>query len=679
MRIETGGDPGSFFYSDARIKAPELCRACGVDEDRVNRIFGGCPEMKADKSRERSRGQRCLLQILERGTNTMCGIVGYIGSKQAQGILTEGLSKLEYRGYDSAGIAVADDCGTIHVKKKQGRLKNLEDVLEKTPLEGTVGIGHTRWATHGEPSDLNAHPHMSSDGKIAVVHNGIIENYIMLKERLTEQGHRFVSDTDTEVIAHLISENYDGDLLKAVQKSTDELQGSYSIGVLSQEEPDKLIAVRKNSPLIVGLGDKENYIASDIPAILKHTRKIYLLDNDETAVLTRDKITVYDEDGEEVGKQVLNVDWDPGDAEKGGYDHFMLKEIYEQPKAIRDTLTGRVLEDGSIRLDDVQLTAEDLDAIDHIQIVACGTAYHAGLVGKGYIEKFARIPVEIEAASEYRYKNPIITDKTLLIVLSQSGETADTLAAIDIAKKNGARVLAITNVVGSSVAREADDILYTNAGPEIAVASTKAYVTQVACMLLVALYMGRLNGNTSADEEAEVLQALKMTPELIEKALEAPPRIKEFAYDHFSAEDMYLIGRGLDYTTCMEGSLKVKEVSYVHSEAFAAGELKHGPIALIDNGTVVLAVATQENTFEKLLSNIKEVKARGAHVLAIAQENHPELATEVDQAFFIPEMHDVTSPIPAVVYLQLFAYYLAVARGCDVDKPKNLAKSVTVE
>ncbi|MGI6110279.1 MAG: glutamine--fructose-6-phosphate transaminase (isomerizing) [Eubacteriaceae bacterium] len=608
----------------------------------------------------------------------MCGIVGYIGDKQAQSILTEGLSKLEYRGYDSAGIAVADTCGNIHVAKKQGRLKNLEAVLDQHPLEGTSGIGHTRWATHGEPSDLNAHPHLSSDGRIAVVHNGIIENYIPLKERLTAQGHRFISDTDTEVIAHLISENYDGDLLKAVQKSADELEGSYSIGVLCQDEPDKLIAIRKNSPLIVGLGDGENFIASDIPAILKHTRKIYLLDNDEIAVLTRDAIKVYDEDGEEVGKQVLNVDWDPGDAEKGGYDHFMLKEIHEQPQAIRNTLTGRVLPEG-IRLDDVVLDEEALNNIDHIQIVACGTAYHAGLIGKAYIEKYARIPVEIEAASEYRYKDPIVTDHTLLIVLSQSGETADTLAAIDIAKANGARVLAITNVVGSSVAREADDILYTNAGPEIAVASTKAYVTQVACMLLIALYMGRLNGRVSEEEMKKTLESLQETPELVEKALESADQIKAFALEHFSKDDMYLIGRGLDYTTCMEGSLKIKEVSYCHSEAFAAGELKHGPIALIDKGTVVLAVCTQENTFEKILSNIKEVKARGAHVLAIAQENHPEIVSEVDQAFLIPKMDDATSPIPAVVYLQLFAYYLAVARGCDVDKPKNLAKSVTVE
>lgn len=609
----------------------------------------------------------------------MCGIVGYIGDKQAQDILIGGLSKLEYRGYDSAGIAVFND-GKINVEKKKGRIQNLVDILDKNPLQGTIGIGHTRWATHGEPSDSNAHPHTSTDGNIAVVHNGIIENYMELKEMLIDEGHRFISDTDTEVIAHLINYYFQetNDLFKAVQKASERLNGSYSIGIMSTDEPDKLIAIRKNSPLIVGLGEGENYIASDIPAILKHTRNIYLLDNDETAVLEKDKITVYNKQGEEVGKQVFRVDWDPGDAEKGGFDHFMLKEIHEQPRAIADTLTGRILDDG-IRLDDVVLSKEDLENIDRIHIVACGTAYNAGLLGKAFIEKYAQVPIEIETASEYRYKNPLITDKTLLIVLSQSGETADTLAAIDIAKKAGARVLAITNVVGSSVAREADDILYTNAGPEIAVASTKAYVTQVACMMLIALYLGRLKGLVSDEKLAEITDALIASSDLIQNALDQSEDIKDFAMDHFSKDDMYLIGRGLDFSTCVEGSLKIKEISYVHSESFSAGELKHGPIALIEDGTVVLVVATQENTFDKVLSNIKEVKARGAHVLLIAQEKHKDIEKEVDTAFFIPNMPDDIAPIPAVVYLQLFAYYLAVARGCDVDKPKNLAKSVTVE
>ncbi len=483
----------------------------------------------------------------------MCGIVGYIGSKQAQTILTDGLSKLEYRGYDSAGIAVCSEDGHLSIEKKKGRLKNLTDMLADHPLSGTSGIGHTRWATHGEPSDINAHPHASSDGKIAVVHNGIIENYIALKEMLIEAGHRFISDTDTEVIAHLIDYYYDGDLFSAVTRAAEDLSGSYSIGIICEDEPDKLIAIRKNSPLIVGVGDHENFIASDIPAILKHTRDIYLLDNDEIAVLTRDNIKIYDEDGKEVGKQVFRVDWDPGDAEKGGYEHFMLKEINEQPKAVADSLTGRIL-DGQIRLDDVELDEAALSNIDHIQIVACGTAYHAGLMGKAYIEKFARLPVEIETASEYRYKDPIITDRTLLIVLSQSGETADTLAAINIAKEHGARVLAVTNVVGSSIAREADDILYTNAGPEIAVASTKAYVTQVACMLLIALYMGRLRGLVNDDKLTELTSALIATSGLITKALQDSDKLKDFAHEYFSANDMYLIGRGLDYYTCMEGS-----------------------------------------------------------------------------------------------------------------------------
>ena len=608
----------------------------------------------------------------------MCGIVGYIGKNQAQDILIDGLSKLEYRGYDSAGIAVMDDKGQIQVKKKKGRLKNLEDILERAPLRGQVGIGHTRWATHGEPSDINSHPHLSSDGRIAVVHNGIIENYIELKEMLIKAGHRFVSDTDTEVVAHLLNELYNGDIVTTLQAAVKQLKGSYALGILCDEEPDKIVATRKDSPLIVGLGDGENFIASDIPAILKHTRDVYLLDNEEIAVLTAERVTVLDRYGEPCGKQVFKVDWDPGDAEKGGYEHFMLKEIHEQPKAMQDTLTGRCFED-KIVLDDVNLTAEVMQHINRIQIVACGTAYHAGMVGKYLIEKFARVSVETEAASEYRYKDPLVDEHTLLIVISQSGETADTLAAIRLAKEKGARVLAITNVVGSSIAREADDVLYTNAGPEIAVASTKAYVTQVGCITMLALHFGLLNGTVTGEKVAQITAALKRTPELIEKALADEEKLKAFAYDNFKIQDMYFIGRGLDYYTCLEGSLKAKEISYIHSDAYTAGELKHGPIALIDQGTVVVAVCTQENVFEKMLSNIKEVKARGAQVLAIAQEGHDELIPEVDQVFFIPRVDDEIIPISAIVYLQILAYYLSVARGCDVDKPKNLAKSVTVE
>ena len=607
----------------------------------------------------------------------MCGIVGYIGHQQAQDILMSGLAKLEYRGYDSAGIAVVND-SQIAFKKKKGRLANLQGILDETPLTGTVGIGHTRWATHGEPSDINAHPHLSQDQKIAVVHNGIIENYIELKEKLIQAGHRFLSDTDTEVVVHLIRELYDGDITNTVIQAKRKLKGSYSLGVLCADEPDKLIAVRKDSPLIVGLGSGENFIASDIPAILDQTRDVYLLDNDEIAVLTCDSVTVLDRYGESVGKQIFKVTWDPGDAEKGGYDHFMAKEINEQPKALKDTLTGRCFADRII-LDDIHLTESMLKEIDRIQIVACGTAYHAAMAGKHYIEKFARIPVETETGSEYRYKNPIITDKTLLIVISQSGETADTMAAIRLAKAAKARIVAITNVIGSSVAREADDVLYTNAGPEIAVASTKAYITQVACILLFAMHLGRLTQQLDDAYFAKLAKDLLNVPDLAAAILKAQPALKNLALEHFKMEDTYFIGRGLDYDTCLEGSLKMKEVSYIHSEAYSAGELKHGPIALIENGSVVIAVCTQDNVFEKMLSNIKEVKARGAHVIAIAQDKHQEINSEVDEAFFIPDECEELTPITAVIYLQILAYYLAVARGCDVDKPKNLAKSVTVE
>ncbi|MGL4607395.1 MAG: glutamine--fructose-6-phosphate transaminase (isomerizing) [Eubacteriaceae bacterium] len=607
----------------------------------------------------------------------MCGIVGYIGDKQAQDILIDGLSKLEYRGYDSAGIAIIDN-DEIQVRKKKGRLKNLCDLLETSPLHGTIGIGHTRWATHGVPSDLNSHPHCSLNNRVAVVHNGIIENYMELKEELIGLGHLFASDTDTEVVAHLLNHLYTGNIVETLQLATKKMKGSYALGIICKDEPDKIVAVRKDSPLIVGLGCNENFIASDIPAILKYTRDVYLLDNGEIAILYKDNVEILDSYGAPAGKQVFRVDWDPGDAEKGGFDHFMMKEMTEQPKAMVDTLTGRCFEK-EIKLDNINLDKNTLENIDRIQIVACGTAYHAGMVGKFYFEKFARIAVEIEAASEYRYKDPIVNEKTLLIVISQSGETADTLAAIRLAKEKNARVLAITNVVGSSIARESDDVLYTNAGPEIAVASTKAYVTQVGCMLMLAMHLGQLNGHLDDEGVARISKALLETPHFVEKALKSGEEMQEFALENFKTENLFYIGRGLDFYTCLEGSLKLKEISYIHSEAFAAGELKHGPIALIDEGTIVVSVCTQENVFEKMLSNIKEVKARGAYVIAIVQESHKEIISEVDKVFVIPEMDDDITPIPTVVYLQLFAYYFAVARGCDVDKPKNLAKSVTVE
>jgi glucosamine--fructose-6-phosphate aminotransferase (isomerizing) len=607
----------------------------------------------------------------------MCGIVGYIGDKQAQEVLINGLSRLEYRGYDSAGIATLEN-DVIRVEKKKGRLKNLEDVLDKTPLSGRVGIGHTRWATHGVPSDANAHPHSSVNKEISVVHNGIIENYMALKDELQALGHVFISDTDTEVIAHLLNELYTGDLVETIQIALKRMKGSYALAVLCANEPDKIVAVRKDSPLIVGLGDGENFIASDIPAILNYTREVYLLDNGEMAVLTADHIEVIDNAGNTIDKEIFVVDWDPGDAEKGGYDHFMMKEMVEQPKAMMEALMSRCCENGAA-FAGLKLNAEMMKKINRIQIVACGTAFHAGMVGKYYFEKFARISVETEAASEYRYKNPIVDENTLLIVISQSGETADTLAAIRLAKERGAWVLAVTNVVGSSIAREADDVIYTNAGPEIAVASTKAYVTQVGCMMLLASFLGNLNGKMKKEDAARICHGLMMTPGLIEEALETQDVIKAFADKNYKINDLFYMGRGVDLYTSMEGSLKLKEISYIHSEAYAAGELKHGPIALIEDGTIVVAVCTQENVFEKMLSNIKEVKARGAYVLAIVQAGHEDIASEVDEVWVIPEMDDDITAIPTIVYLQLLAYYLAVARGCDVDKPKNLAKSVTVE
>ncbi|WP_303861194.1 glutamine--fructose-6-phosphate transaminase (isomerizing) [Alkalibaculum bacchi] len=609
----------------------------------------------------------------------MCGIVGYIGNKKATEVLINGLSRLEYRGYDSAGVAVSQG-GKIHTKKRKGRLKVLEELMEKEPLEGTIGIGHTRWATHGEPSDVNSHPHANADHSIVIVHNGIIENYMELKEELIKKGYRFLSDTDTEVIAHLLDSLYQGDMVKTVREATTYLKGSYALGVLCHNEPDKIIAVRKDSPLVIGVGENENFIASDIPAILNYTRNVYLLDDKEIAILTKENVIVLDQHGEEAGKQIFKVDWDAADAEKGGYEHFMLKEIHEQPKALRDTLTSRLYDDKKeIVLDKIKLGKEELEQINRIYIVACGTAYHAGLIGKYSIEKYARIPVEADIASEFRYRNPIMDEKTLLILISQSGETADTLAAMRLAKQKGARVMAVTNVVGSSVSREADDVLYTWAGPEIAVASTKAYTTQLACMYMIALHLGMLKGTINEEELTKIQESLKASPEMVEEVIKKESAIKEFAYDKFNVNDVFFLGRGLDYYASLEGSLKMKEISYIHSEAYPAGELKHGPIALIEEGTVVIALCTQTELLEKMMSNIKEVKARGAYVVALAKESDKAIEKEADKVFYIPDTKDDIAPIPTVVILQILAYYLSVARGCDVDKPRNLAKSVTVE
>lgn len=609
----------------------------------------------------------------------MCGIVGYIGNKEATPILIEGLEKLEYRGYDSAGVAVMTEEG-IEIRKCQGRLKNLENLLEEEKLSGTSGIGHTRWATHGEPSDTNSHPHFNQSGTIAVVHNGIIENYLYVKEWLESVGYEFKSETDTEVIAHLIDYNYTGDLVDAVVKSVETLEGSYALGVISQDEPDKLVAIRKDSPLIVGLGDGENFIASDIPAILNHTRDIYMLEDKELVVLTRDGVEITTPEGMKVEKEVFHVTWDAESAEKGGYEHFMIKEIHEQPKAIRDTMNSRIMKDSDdIIIDDIKITKEYLEGISKIFIVACGTAYHAGMVGKYVIEKLARIPVEVDIASEFRYRDPIIDEKTLLIIISQSGETADTMSALRLAKKKGARVLAVTNVVGSSAAREADDVFYTWAGPEIAVASTKAYTTQLISMYILALYFARMNGSMSVEEYREFRDEMLLLPDKVESLIERKEELQKFANNNHGHKDMFYIGRGLDGAVSLEGALKLKEISYIHAEAYAAGELKHGPIALIDEDIPVIALATQDELLEKMISNIREVVTRGAKVISFTLEGNSAVEQVSDQVVYMPKTISILTPVLSVIPLQLLSYYVAVHRGCDVDKPKNLAKSVTVE
>ena len=609
----------------------------------------------------------------------MCGIVGYIGKREASPILLEGLSKLEYRGYDSAGIAVLNK-DKITIEKSKGRLVNLENKLKETPVVGSIGIGHTRWATHGAPSDTNSHPHFNKARTLAVVHNGIIENYIYLKEWLISIGYEFQSDTDTEVIAHLVDYYYSGDVVEAVSKAVEKLDGSYALGVISSAEPEKLVAIRKDSPLIVGLGDGENFIASDIPAILNHTRDIYLIEDKEIVILTRENVAIKTLEGMSVEKEIFHVTWNAEAAEKNGYEHFMLKEIHEQPKAIKDTLASRIMKDiDEIKIDDIKLSKDDLENINKIFIVACGTAFHAGMVGKNLIERFSRIPVEVDVASKFRYRNPIIDKKTLMIVISQSGETADTLAALREGKKHGARVLAVTNVVGSSITREADDILYTLAGPEISVASTKAYTTQLVAMYIIALYLARLNEKLSIEEYRTIRDELLMLPEKVEILLKEKEEIQKFANANHMHRDMFYIGRGLDGAVALEGALKLKEISYIHAESYPAGELKHGPIALIDTDIPVIALATQDELFEKMVSNIKEVVTRGAKIFAIAFEGNKAIEQVSDQVVYIPKTMPVLSPILSVVPLQLLSYYMSVIKGCDVDKPRNLAKSVTVE
>lgn len=609
----------------------------------------------------------------------MCGIVGYVGEKQATDFLLEGLAKLEYRGYDSAGIAVFDG-NKIRVEKSVGRLAALSDKIKDDVPKGTMGIGHTRWATHGRPSDVNAHPHTDCSGDFVVVHNGIIENYLSLKEELIEKGHAFKSETDTEVVAHLLEEVYNGDFVSSVREVLRRVEGSYSLVFMSSKHPGTLIATKQDNPLVIGIGDGENFIASDIPAIIQRTRRTYILNDGELAVLTKDSIKISNRAGEPVTKKVFEVNWNAEAAEKGGYEHFMLKEINEQPKAVRDTMSQRIAKDNmSIVMDELKWDAEYLNSFNKIYIVACGTAYHAGLVGKFYIEKLARTVVEVDVASEFRYREPIVDENTLFIAVSQSGETSDTLAAMKESKRLGAKTLALTNVVGSSIAREADQVLYTWAGPEIAVASTKAYTTQIVLFFMLALYMAQIKGTQPAARIAELIADLKNIPGQISETLSDVEPIKTFAKQYGFNEDVFYIGRSLDYDVALEGSLKLKEISYIHAEAYAAGELKHGTLALIVEGVPVIALATQKSVYEKTLSNIKEVKARDAVVIGIAAEGDEELEKYVDHVIKVPVTDELLIPILTVVPLQLLAYYAAITRGCDVDKPRNLAKSVTVE
>lgn len=609
----------------------------------------------------------------------MCGIVGYVGDRQAAEFLLDGLSKLEYRGYDSAGIAVYDN-GSVRVEKSVGRLSALRDKIKGNVPVGNIGIGHTRWATHGRPSDVNAHPHVDCHNDFAIVHNGIIENYLSLKEELIEKGHVFKSETDTEVVVHLLEDVYQGDFVAAVREVLRRIEGSYALAFMSRKHPDMLVCTKQDNPLIIGLGEGENYIASDIPAIISRTRRTYIMGDGELAVVRKDGIEITDRKGDPVSKKVFEVTWNAEAAEKGGYEHFMLKEIHEQPKAVRDTMSQRITSDKkSISFEELSWTPEYLNSFNKIYIVACGTAYHAGLVGKYYIEKMARVMVEVDVASEFRYRDPIVDDKTLLIVVSQSGETSDTLAALKESKRRGAKTLAITNVVGSSIAREADQVVYTWAGPEIAVASTKAYTTQLVLFFMLALYMTEIKGMIAPKRTAELVEHLQEIPSQISEILSDVDPIKTFAKQYGFNEDVFYIGRGLDYSVSLEGALKLKEISYIHAEAYAAGELKHGTLALIVEGVPVIALATQRNVYEKTLSNIKEVKARDAVVIGIAAEGDTELKKYVDHVMHVPASDEFIMPILSVIPLQLLAYYAAITRGCDVDKPRNLAKSVTVE
>ncbi len=608
----------------------------------------------------------------------MCGIVGYIGESQAAPILLDGLSKLEYRGYDSAGIAVYDG-DNIKVQKAIGRLKVLSELThDGATMPGVSGIGHTRWATHGAPSNINAHPHFNQEETIAVVHNGIIENYLKLKKYLENKNYHFVSDTDTEVVAHLLDYYYKGDPIEAIIKVMHRVEGSYGLGIIFKAHPEQIYAVRKDSPLIVGHGKDGNLIASDVPAVLKYTRNVYFIQNEEIAVLSGEDIFFYNVDGEGITKESTTIDWDMNAAEKGGYEHFMLKEMYEQPQTVRDTLSPRI-KDGAVYIEELGMTDEEIRRIRKIHMVACGSAYHTGVTAKYVFEGMARIPVEVDLASEFRYRNPILQEDELVIIISQSGETADSLAALREAKGRGIQTLGIVNVVGSSIAREADKVMYTWAGPEIAVATTKAYSAQLIAEYLLAIQFAKVRGEITEAEMASYLKDLQKLPEQIEMLLSNKEKIQHFANRYISAKDVFFVGRGLDYAISMEGSLKLKEISYIHSEAYAAGELKHGTISLIEEGTLVAAVLTQEELYKKTISNIVELTSRGAFVLAVTNTGNLEIKKAADYVIYIPQTNRWFTNSLAIIPLQLFSYYVSVGKGCDVDKPRNLAKSVTVE
>ena len=620
----------------------------------------------------------------------MCGIVGYVGNKQVVPLIIDGLRKLEYRGYDSAGIAVVDEDQHLELRRAEGKLRNLEEAIRLSPLDGTYGIGHTRWATHGRPTEENAHPHRDRSGKVVVVHNGIIENYLELKERLSDTGHEFKTETDTEVVAHLIGEYIETEGLSlelAVRKAVAELRGIFALAIISVDEPDTVISVREGPPVVIGLGDGEFFVASDIPPILAHTRDVFFLGDREIAVLTKDSVRVTDFDGNVVEPQRQRITWDPIMAEKGGFKHFMLKEIYEQPRAVRDTVQGRVsLDTGKVYLDEMDISEEDFRSISSIKIAACGTSWHAGLAGKYMIERLARIPVEVDYASEFRYRDPVLSENDLLIVISQSGETADTIAAMREARQQGCKVLAICNVQGSMIHREADGTILTHAGPEIGVASTKAFTAQMIALYLFALYLGDLRGSISQDESMKLAQDLAELPLKIEQLLNDADLIEELSKDFFRVQDFLYLGRGINFPVALEGALKLKEISYIHAEGYPAGEMKHGPNALIDEKLPVVVVNTREQgnagselRYEKTHSNIVEVKARDGIVIAVLTEGDGMSSKVADHIIEIPETCDLLAPLLSVVPLQLLSYHIAVRRGCDVDQPRNLAKSVTVE